>query len=78
MVDFDLDGDLDALTVSYYSEPYKLWINDGNATFNESDLTLGNHSSTGLTVGDFDGDGDQDFFVMHVASPHILWLGEQN
>lgn len=78
MVDFDLDGDLDALTVSYKSEPYKLWINDGHATFNESSLPLGNHSATALTVGDFDSDGDQDFFVMHMASAHILWLGQQN
>jgi len=78
MVDFDLDGDLDALTVSYYSEPYKLWINDGNGVFTDSGLSLGNYYATGLTVGDFDGDGDQDFFVMHVGSAHILWLGEQN
>lgn len=78
LVDFDLDGDLDALTVSYYLEPYTLWQNDGNGSFTDSGQSFGNHFGTGITHADFDGDGDQDFFVTISGSSHLLWLGEQN
>ncbi|GAB5522480.1 MAG: hypothetical protein Roseis2KO_03520 [Roseivirga sp.] len=78
VVDFDLDGDLDALTVSYYNEPYVLWVNDGNGNFSDSGLSFGNHFGTGVTYSDYDGDGDTDFFVTHSGESHLLWLGEQN
>lgn len=77
MVDFDLDGDLDALTVSYYNEPYTLWLNDGTGGFADSSLSFGAHFGTGITHADYDGDGDQDFFVTHSGESHKLWLGEQ-
>jgi hypothetical protein len=78
LVDFDLDGDIDALTVSYYNEPYKLWLNDGSGNFIDSNQSFGNHFATGVVHGDFDKDGDIDFFVTHSGEPHKLWLGEQN
>ncbi|MFC2030577.1 FG-GAP-like repeat-containing protein [Chloroflexota bacterium] len=63
--DVDGDGDLDALVgnVGLEGVPDKLWLNDGEGTFGDSGLSLGNSVSHGVALGDLDGDADLDLFV---------------
>jgi len=82
--DLDGDGDLDAfLAVGDWSgSDDKLWLNDGNGHFTDSDLTLSNLFSSGIGLGDLDGDGDLDAFVTHGelgresggGVPNEVWL----
>ncbi|MCK8522205.1 FG-GAP-like repeat-containing protein [Aquimarina sp. D1M17] len=66
--DFDNDGDLDVLITGSNPTGSGYYINNGDGTFSERDtnfinnLTSGN--STGITIGDYDNDGDLDFFVV--------------
>lgn len=57
LLDVDSDEDLD-IHVSYYGEIRKIFLNDGNSIFQESESTCPSG-----TFGDLDGDGDDDVFV---------------
>ena len=85
----DADGDLDAFTVNNNGGPNRVWVNDGAGIFTDSgqDLWLvpggsflQNPPSTGVALGDVDGDGDVDAFVSNTsvgdgtASVNRLWL----
>ena len=65
--DLDGDGDLDAfLAVGDWSgSDDKLWLNDGDGRLTDSGLPLSETFSSGLGLGDLDGDGDMDAFVTH-------------
>lgn len=78
LVDFDVDGDVDAFTVVNSNCPNSLWLNNGSGIFSGAGLGLGNLSSVSLTTGDFDGDGDLDVYVVNTAFADKLWPGEQN
>ncbi len=66
--DFDNDSDLDVIVTASSENGSGYFINNGDGTFIESNsdliniITSGN--STGTTVGDYDNDGDLDFFVV--------------
>jgi hypothetical protein len=64
--DFDQDGSADLYAVSGGVAPDRLFMNQGDGTFvNESaawNLTE-KHVGTGVAVGDFDSDGDEDVYV---------------
>ncbi|KAA1243280.1 FG-GAP-like repeat-containing protein [Aquimarina sp. RZ0] len=66
--DFDNDGDLDLIITASSTTGSGYFINNGNGTFTESGSNLINAatsgSSTGVTIGDYDNDGDLDFFVV--------------
>lgn len=63
LADLDKDGDLD-VAVACIGEPDRVWLGDGTGAFVDPELRLGgNLSTTGLAVGDLDGDGDPDLFV---------------
>jgi len=66
--DFDNDGDLDAIITASSTTGSGYFINNGDGTFAEKNSNLINSitsgSSTGITVGDYDNDGDLDFFVV--------------
>ncbi len=66
--DFDNDGDLDVLITASSTTGSGYFINNGDGTFTESNDNLINSetlgSSTGATIGDYDNDGDLDFFVV--------------
>ncbi len=66
--DFDNDGDLDVIITASSATGSGYFINNGDGTFTESGSNLINtaisSSSTGTTIGDYDNDGDLDFFVV--------------
>ena len=84
-VDVDSDGDSDIILASgrpwkWTDEPppastIRLWLNDGKGRFVERTrkwkLQVKAYS-TGLAVGDVDGDGDQDLFVAAVGPDQLL------
>ncbi|MFY0687681.1 MAG: VCBS repeat-containing protein [Cyclobacteriaceae bacterium] len=60
LVDFDLDGDMDIITLSFGASGITWYENDGSENFTVNDLFIGEHTTDGLAV-DLDGDGDMDF-----------------
>jgi hypothetical protein len=75
--DVDGDGDLDAFIVNY-GEPgslraNKVWLNNGSGTFTDSGQGLGDSESSGVALGDVDGDGDLDAFIANI-NKNKIWL----
>jgi enediyne biosynthesis protein E4 len=81
-IDFDLDGDLDLVVVNgnvdgqlEWQQPDKLFRNDGNGTFTDVSENSGADSvevGRGLAVGDLDGDGRVDMYVLNNNCPALL------
>jgi len=81
--DLDGDGDLDAWVANTANQPNRVWLNDGglqNGTpgnFTDSGQLLGNSNSSGVALGDLDGDGDLDAWVANTANqPNRVWLND--
>jgi hypothetical protein len=70
LADLDGDGDIDAFVCihpmpttdwsRYYNFGNEVWLNDGTGYFTNTKQKLGLGWNTGLSMGDFDGDGDID------------------
>jgi len=71
--DLDGDGDLDAWVANINSQANRVWINQGGdqggtpGTYADSGQALRNSSSTGVALGDLDGDGDLDAWVANYS-----------
>ncbi len=66
--DFNHDGYQD-IFITVDGAPNEVWINQGNGRFQESGALYGlntNQSDMGIAPGDFDNDGDMDFYVTNV------------
>ena len=83
-VDANRDRRLD-LYVANDGTPNQLWINDGKGGFEDFGLMSGvaynadgvAEAGMGVTVADFDGDGDEDIFVTHnQRETNTLYLGD--
>ena len=74
LVDFDRDGDLDAILANTGAN--KIWVNNGTGTLSDSGLSLGSATSLGLNTGDVDGDGDADIIFANNGA-NTVWLLEQ-
>ncbi len=79
--DLDGDGDLDAF-VANQDAPSVAWFNQGGqqggtpGTFAQEDQTLGSSGAVAVDLGDLDGDGDLDAFVVRdgVAGTNEIWI----
>ena len=73
-IDVNGDGHLD-IYVANDGQPNQLWLNNGKGGFTENGLMSAtavnasgqSEAGMGIAVGDFDGDGDEDIFVTHLA-----------
>ena len=82
--DFDGDGDLDVYASNYRLQPNLLWVNNGQAEFEDRAAELGvvatsgefkGGHSIGAAWGDFNNDGQLDLFAGNFA--HVDARGDQ-
>ncbi len=77
--DIDSDGDLDLLVANAVTEAETVWINDGAGNFTAYAIapTFGSADSSGMAMGDIDGDGDLDAVVANVStSAETVWINQ--
>jgi hypothetical protein len=78
--DLDADGDLDAVVANAgpSGSVETVWINDGTGGFTPHPATpaFGAGISTGLALGDLDGDADLDVVIANLSAPATVWLNE--
>jgi hypothetical protein len=82
--DFDGDGDVDIYVANDMMEN-RLWRRNPDGQFSDTALMAGSayngsgaaEASMGVTAGDFDGDGDEDLFMTHLAAEtNTLYLND--
>ncbi len=64
--DIDNDGDLDAFVTNIAIESYGgncIWLNKGHGFFTRKELSMGYSASSGVSLGDLNGDGSLDVFL---------------
>jgi enediyne biosynthesis protein E4 len=72
--DVDQDGRLDLLVTNFWKDASTLYLNQGDLVFADATMAWGLHAPTyrplswGVTLADFDADGDLDVFI---ANGHI-------
>jgi hypothetical protein len=73
-VDLDDDGLVDLAVVGDFGTSRLFW-NDGNGTFTDGTVAAGvgtDENGMGADVGDYDGDGDLDWFITSIYDPEDL------
>lgn len=78
--DLDGDGDLDAVVANGHGYPEEtVWTNDGWGNFSPHPTTptFGLGNSTGISLGDLDGDGDLDAVVANTSGQeNTVWMND--
>ncbi len=69
--DIDGDRDLDILMVSDFRGS-KVLINNGNGTFTSANFVPDDENGMGAAIGDFDNDGDFDWFVSSINGNRLF------
>ena len=73
MADFDLDGDPDVLIINA-TGPAQIWLNDGSGAFSAGpDLNPGRENIGRADVGDLDGDGDLDVWIIWPGGDRVFF-----
>jgi FG-GAP-like repeat len=82
--DLDLDGDLDMVITCAgwtqknvdYSLPTKIYLNDGNGKYTDSNQNLGDSllSGNSIKLFDIDMDNDLDIFIVYYKAPDLIYL----
>ena len=78
--DLDRDGNLDVLVANYKSAS-QVWLNNGSnqgsrlGTF-IGGQNIGTSTGHGVALGDLDGDGDSDVFLVHNMDTDQVWLND--
>lgn len=68
-VDLDGDGDADLVYAADYGSS-RAFLNRGDCTFDEvTTPAISDENGMGSTLGDYDGDGDMDWFVTSIHDP---------
>lgn len=70
-VDLDRDGQMDLTFVADFETSQLFW-NNGDGTFTDGTLAAGvgtDLNGMGTTFGDYDGDGDLDWFITNITEP---------
>jgi hypothetical protein len=82
--DLDGDGDLDLYLPKWHDPGVgnEVWLNDGSGVFTDTGLRLGTQRSRAAELGDLDGDGDLDVFVINgagfpVGNENRVWLNQR-
>lgn len=70
-VDIDSDGDQDLLMVSDFRGS-RIMLNNGNGTFARHPFTPDDENGMGAAVGDYDNDGDFDWFVSSINGNRLF------
>ncbi|NQV17543.1 MAG: VCBS repeat-containing protein [Armatimonadetes bacterium] len=68
-IDFDNDGDFDLLTAG---TDCKLWSNDGNGSFTDTDILSNTAMSRSIRAADLDDDGDTDVVIAILYSNQVI------
>ena len=79
--DHDNDGDLDLYVVNRGGSANRLYQNNGNGTFTDIASSAGVNDSVdgrGITLGDYDNDGDLDIYTGNVNSANRLYQNTGN
>ena len=77
--DVNGDGKLDVLVANADNEPETVWLNDGTGAFipHSTVPAFGEGVSTGIALGDVDGDFDLDAVVANDnGQPETVWLND--
>ena len=69
--DIDGDRDLDILMVSDFRGS-RVLVNNGNGTFSGASFTPDDENGMGAAVGDFDNDGDFDWFISSINGNRLF------
>jgi hypothetical protein len=72
VVDFDLDGDMDAATCAYDSKIAAWFENDGKGQFTRHILDR-DQCAYDIRAVDMDGDGDLDILIAGQLSKNVVW-----
>lgn len=77
--DLDADGDLDIMQGNTNGIPDRVWLNEGDATFESTGQELGgNGSAMQVRLADNDNDGDLDAFITGSGAPCIVYSNDGN
>lgn len=78
LIDADGDGDKDVLLTNR-NQQNRLYINDGTGKFTDETATRlpsVTYDTIRASIGDVDGDGDKDIYLVNLRAQNTLWIND--